>query len=405
MNDAYSRIATMRDMFFHGQRLYGWDLDLEFRLLYSNSPNPEFFYNLFSVGFCLKTAKVHFQKNAFPVILSDKFGIAWLAAMQTQEEEPLSYHLLGPFYTVEVSDAYLQELCTKLQVSSNLLYNFLKQLRQIPTIPLTMAVRYGIMLYYCVSGNDCQLSNILLLSEETKENTDNLWASTNYHGTWEIEQKFFKQLQEGKMENLTESLTAFSGGRVGTLSTNDPLRQAKNELIALATLCCRAVIHGGVSPEGGYNLSDYYIQCIESCKNVSDVRNYGFEMVNAFLQRSILAKKHNSHSVPIAAALEYVETHIMEKISLDAMAKEVGYTSYYLSDKFRKEVGVSINHYIQAKKIEVAKNMLSLPKSNISAISERLSFSSPSYFSAIFRKETGMSPGEFLSCRNHDPDM
>ena len=59
------------------------------------------------------------------------------------------------------------------------------------------------------------------------------------------------------------------------------------------------------------------------------------------------------------------------------------------------ETGLPINQYIQRQKIERAKELLRVPKLSISDVSERLAFSSPSYFSLIFRKFVGMSPGDY----------
>lgn len=93
--------------------------------------------------------------------------------------------------------------------------------------------------------------------------------------------------------------------------------------------------------------------------------------------------------------MEYIETHICEKISLDAMAKELGYSSYYLSSKFQKESGMSLNSYINRQKVEIAKQLLCSPALNAADVSEHLCFSSPSYFTAIFRKFTGVTPSAY----------
>lgn len=105
----------------------------------------------------------------------------------------------------------------------------------------------------------------------------------------------------------------------------------------------------------------------------------------------------NSRYLPIvAAALEYIETHIMEKISLSAMGRELGYTAYYISDKFQKEMGTNINSFIKGRKIDIAKEYLLHSHLNLAEISDRLAFSSPSYFASTFRKITGITPTEFL---------
>lgn len=398
MTDIYSRIVTMRDMFLYSNQLYSWQLDPEFNLQYSNSPNHSFLFNIFSVGYCYDAAHTHFSDSEMPIILSDKLGIGWLIAAQIEQQLIVSYHMLGPFYTIDPSDNYVNQICSKMTISTELFADFFKQLKEIPTIPLNIISHYGIMLYYCTTGNQCKISDIKLSIEDTEslpQETD--WSDANWHGTWESEQKFFQQLEDGTITDLQAALADFSSGQVGILVNGNPLRQSKNEGLACTTLACRAVIRGGVSPEGGYNLADYYSQKIENCKYVSEVQNVTYEMLTAFLQRSIDAKTHNQYSVLITSILEYVETHIYEKISLDQLSKEVGYSGYYLTNRFQKEFGISLNKYIQQKKISHAKEMLKNARYDIADISEKLAFSSPSYFAAVFRKHTGMSPGEFIA--------
>ncbi len=398
MIDVYARTATMRDMFLYAQNLYCWCFDSQYQLLYSNAENQEFFYQAFMISSCFDAAKKHFEQFFTPIILSDKTGIAWIAAAQLNETEQTisAYHILGPFFTVEASESYLYQLCSRLPVGSALVNDLMKNMRKLTTIPLGTAIRYAIMLHYCAAGKQCSANDVSLHMESDKDVANESWSDYNWHGTWEMEQKLFKQLKDGNARNVYELLSQFSSGRIGSICPDDPLRQAKDEMIIFIALCSRSVILGGVSPEGSYNLADYYLQRVEACNSVSDIQNYSIEMFNAFLHRSRQAKKAQSHSVPIANAMEYIENHINEKINLDAMASEIGYTGYYLSNKFQKEVGKSINSYIQERKIEAAKGMLRTSQFTVSDVSERLAFSSPSYFSSIFRKLTGMAPGDFL---------
>ena len=62
------------------------------------------------------------------------------------------------------------------------------------------------------------------------------------------------------------------------------------------------------------------------------------------------------------------------------MARELGYTSYYLSGKFQKETGRSIGSHIKQQKIESAKQLLDNSSFTFADISEQLSFSLPSFF-------------------------
>ncbi len=391
--DSTARLQTMRDMFLYAQKLYSWCLTRDFELLYSNCPSQDFFFDMFCLSSCKDAAEKHFADKKSPAILVDGMGFGWIAAADSD-----NLHLLGPLFTVEASETYLRRLCSHMKLSDSLTSQLLTQIGLVTIIPMNTTIRYAIMLHYCVTGEpiSAEETTVIIEPAELKEKDD--WHTSTWHGTWQAEIAFFNSIKEGKMLSMSGVANDFSNGRVGTMSPGDPLRQAQDEAIVLSVLCSRAAILGGVSPEGSMNLADYYIQRIEASSRISDIRNCTNEMYETFVTRVQKAKKGSKFSPAISGAMEYIRTHVMEKVSLEEMARELGYSDYYLSSKFKKETGSTLNQYIRQEKIEVAKEMLMDGRLDAADISERLCFSSPSYFGATFKQITGMTPNEY---QNH----
>ncbi|MBD5102746.1 MAG: helix-turn-helix domain-containing protein [Subdoligranulum sp.] len=388
------RLETMRGMFLANQ-LYSWQLDTEFKLLYSNCPSEKFFYDLLIVSGGNSVMLNHFRNNRMPILLNDRMGFAWVAAAEIQSDTLTEIHLMGPVFTVEASESYLRSLCAQLHISAELSGELMQQMKLVPTVPLSMALRYAVMLQYCISSEQIGLTDIVYENTAIDPKLESEWSSTNWHGTWEAEQMMFEAIRTGTMQPGTQGLTdQFSEGRVGTMCPGDPLRQAKDELIVFAVLCSRAAILGGVSPEGGYNLADYYIQRGEACENINDVYACIAELQLAVVQR-VQKCRQGDRSALSAACMEYVMTHILEKIRLDDLAQALGYSGYYLSKKFKAENGIALKDYINREKIEYAKRLLASPQASIVEISERLAFSSPSYFGLVFQEYTGMTPSKY----------
>jgi len=84
-----------------------------------------------------------------------------------------------------------------------------------------------------------------------------------------------------------------------------------------------------------------------------------------------------------------------ESITLEGFAKEFGYSTYYLSKKFKAETGQTFKDYLRNLRLERAKYLLRNSRLSILQISEKLQFCSASYFSDSFRKEYGISPRNF----------
>lgn len=77
------------------------------------------------------------------------------------------------------------------------------------------------------------------------------------------------------------------------------------------------------------------------------------------------------------------------------LCKALGMSRTQLHRKLTSLTGRSANHYIRFIRIEKAKLLLRNGMANISEISYSTGFSTPDYFSKIFRKETGFTPSEF----------
>lgn len=393
-----------RKMMLLSAKLYSWQTDSNLALQFSNHSDGSFFFNLFLVSSCRKTLQSHFESRNNPLILTDDIGFTWIAAANTEETAVMEYHLLGPFFTVEASEQYLIRLCSRLNISSELSNQLRKRLKEIPTVAVQVALHYAVMLQYFTTGQEITTEEITCINSITMPESDESWNVTGQHNSWEAEQALFRSIQEGTLDLDFSTLPAtFSGATIGTLCPWDPLRQAKDELLVLAVLASRAAILGGVSPEGGYSIADYYFQRIEASDSIGAVQSCAVELLRTVTTRVRKCKENQNRPAVIRACMDYIETHMFEKILLENMAKELGYAAYYLSKRFKAETGMSLNDYIKEQKIEQAKRMLSRTSTSVAEISERLAFSSPSYFCTVFKQYTGMMPSEYQSKPSKTP--
>ena len=66
-----------------------------------------------------------------------------------------------------------------------------------------------------------------------------------------------------------------------------------------------------------------------------------------------------------------------------------------LKARFKKETGVSPANFIMLRRIEGAKELLDRTDKNITDVAFELGFSSSQYFATAFKRYTGMTPKEF----------
>lgn len=86
--------------------------------------------------------------------------------------------------------------------------------------------------------------------------------------------------------------------------------------------------------------------------------------------------------------------HIFERLTVDEIADLCHIGKSNLKKVFNSYTGYGVMQYFNKIKIIKAINLLKQGK-NITETSDMLNFSSPSYFSKAFKKETGMFPSEY----------
>lgn len=91
----------------------------------------------------------------------------------------------------------------------------------------------------------------------------------------------------------------------------------------------------------------------------------------------------------------YIDMHYQEDIRRSDLADLVYLNTDYISRIFKKETGLSISNYLIQKRVEVAKRLLTQSKLPINTVSIHVGYSNFSYFTKMFRENTGCSPLEY----------
>lgn len=80
---------------------------------------------------------------------------------------------------------------------------------------------------------------------------------------------------------------------------------------------------------------------------------------------------------------------------MNETALSLDVSSIYLSHLFKKETGITFSAYVTKLRIEKAKELLRQGDKKIYEISEMVGYQTVQYFSKVFKRETGKTPGEF----------
>jgi len=93
-------------------------------------------------------------------------------------------------------------------------------------------------------------------------------------------------------------------------------------------------------------------------------------------------------------ALDYIEDHFNEALSLADVASICNVSETHLSHLFSEHLNTGFSSYIAEKRISKAKELL-LTTMSIKEVSAETGFQDQNYFTRLFRKLTGFTPSEF----------
>ncbi len=112
-------------------------------------------------------------------------------------------------------------------------------------------------------------------------------------------------------------------------------------------------------------------------------------------QRAGLVERHGTTNRAVLNALEAMETHVAEPLSLRQLAKVAEIGTRQLNRLFVAELGVPTMHLYRRLRLEVAARMLAGSSLPITDIALATGFADSSHFSRAFSAESGMAPSSF----------
>lgn len=96
----------------------------------------------------------------------------------------------------------------------------------------------------------------------------------------------------------------------------------------------------------------------------------------------------------VVEMINFIKSNYQDKISISDLSKKLAYSESMLNRKFKKEVHITFNEYLNRYRINKAIELLKNSDYNITEISYMCGYSSAKYFSRVFKKYLGISPSD-----------
>ncbi len=120
------------------------------------------------------------------------------------------------------------------------------------------------------------------------------------------------------------------------------------------------------------------------------------ELIQDYTSTQSLRQSYSySSSSYVRYVKDYIDRYYEKKLRIGAIAEYIGVNRSYLSNSFRRETGVSPQEYLMGIRIRRAQTLLRESGLMIAEIAQQVGYPDALAFSRIFRQRVGLSPSAY----------
>ncbi len=109
----------------------------------------------------------------------------------------------------------------------------------------------------------------------------------------------------------------------------------------------------------------------------------------------VVERRRGENAKPIREAQKYIAEHYAQPIGLEAISLRAGFNPTYFSALFKKETGMNFIDYLIDVRIREAKRLLADPRKTIADVAQDVGYSDVKHFSRVFTRSTGIQPSKY----------
>lgn len=177
-------------------------------------------------------------------------------------------------------------------------------------------------------------------------------------------------------------------------SSDFDLEHIRARVTELLVILSRSSIDAGANIQQVFSSNTQYLKQIQDISTLEDLSAWLTGVLHYFINYTF-EYPSIKHSDVVYKCMDYIKQNYDRKISLEDIAGYVSLSRSYLSKLFKDETGQSLFSYINHVRIEKSKQFLLNDSITLVDIAGLCGFEDQSYFTKVFKKETGVSPKRF----------
>lgn len=98
---------------------------------------------------------------------------------------------------------------------------------------------------------------------------------------------------------------------------------------------------------------------------------------------------------------EFVQAHLTDDLSLEELARQVGFSPYHFARLFREATGKSPHQFVLQQRLERAEQLLKKTEMSLTQIALDSGFANQSHLTQAFKRRLGVTPGAYRQMHWH----
>jgi len=314
----------------------------------------------------------------------------------------------GPVHMVDPEDFLIEELVEKNGIHPDHLAQLRREMSRLPVIGTERVNSLSEILLLTARGISDESFMTLDARRDSNDLQARLWEQISFMKTFsyasdeimaypiEKEAQLLQKIETGDKSGSQEILNEILGHIF--FSSSGSIEVMRARVIELVVLLSRAAIKGGADVEQIFGLNYMYLNKITGFRNIDEIAYWLSGILNRFTDQ-VFSLANVKHADVIYRAVDHVRKNYMNRITLEETAARVFLSPAYFSRIFKEEMGDNFNAYVNGVRVEAARRLLLNETISLVDVSTMVGFEGQSYFSKVFKKLVGVTPGRYRESR------
>jgi two-component system response regulator YesN len=137
-------------------------------------------------------------------------------------------------------------------------------------------------------------------------------------------------------------------------------------------------------------------QTISMSQELAEIRSYSKNILSELIRLIQEKRSSRSKNEAFPKILDYIHTNYKRAdLSLNLIAEKFDFSVSYLSRLFKEQMECNFLEYLIGIRVKAAQELLINTNMKINEIAEEVGYTNSYSFNRIFKKQTGMTPGEY----------